>query len=197
MATANVTATDVSAKEDTLTLRGDLGAFPNLADEGVERTWLMTNVKYSDFRKFLTINLFSPSNNTGEQRPEKKEHVIKLKKAAEANKYTPSTLSAGLYETHRECILIDRSRKKVTLTLTADNKIPVISGSAQCTTPATSPSVIRRIEQPVLRTSSISLAWRGRSMISVEISLGFTPLALASALMLSAGDASRSMTPGA
>ena len=36
--------------------------------------------------------------------------------------------------------------------------IPVSSGCEQCITPATSPSVISRIEAPVVRTSAISSA---------------------------------------
>ena len=55
---------------------------------------------------------------------------------------------------------------------------------------------IRRIEAPVRRTAAIRSAWRGRSMMRTLISRGLTPLALASASMLSAGDASRSTTPG-
>ena len=55
--------------------------------------------------------------------------------------------------------------------------MPVTSGSAQCITPATSPSVISRIAAPVPRTSSIIVWWRGRSRMQTVMSDGRQPLA--------------------
>src|SRR6056297_965868 len=65
--------------------------------------------------------------------------------------------------------------------------IPVWIGCAQCITPATSPSVIRRIAAPVARISAIICSWRGRSSTQTVISLGPHPLALANASTRSFG----------
>ena len=53
--------------------------------------------------------------------------------------------------------------------------------------PATSPSVISRMRAPVERTSSIRSAWRGRSRITAVTSRTDSPLASATARMLSVG----------
>ena len=63
--------------------------------------------------------------------------------------------------------------------------------------PATSPSVISRMRAPVPRTSSISSAWRGRSRITAVTSRTDSPLASATARMLSVADCSRLTLPAA
>ncbi len=72
--------------------------------------------------------------------------------------------------------------------------MPVMSASAQWMTPATSPSVISRIEAPVERTSAIIASWRGRSRMQQVMSLAATPLALARARTRSAGAMARLTT---
>ena len=73
--------------------------------------------------------------------------------------------------------------------------MPVLLGSAQWITPATSPSLISATAAPVLRTAAMASAWRGRSSRMAVISEGFTPLAFASCMMFSSAGASRSMVP--
>src|ERR1700730_14171395 len=55
---------------------------------------------------------------------------------------------------------------------------PVLSGSAQWITPATSPSVMSRTAAPVERTPLMISAWRGRSSTNTVIAEGSTPFAL-------------------
>ena len=62
-------------------------------------------------------------------------------------------------------------------------------------TPATSPSVMTRIEAPTLRIASMIGAWRGRSSTRAVRCCGLTPLALARAWRFSSTLASRSTTP--
>ena len=73
--------------------------------------------------------------------------------------------------------------------------MPVLAGSAQWMTPATSPSVISDTAAPSLRIAAIMSAWRGRSSRMAVISDGLTPLALARLTMLSSTEASRSTVP--
>ena len=73
--------------------------------------------------------------------------------------------------------------------------MPVLSGSAVWITPATSPSVIRRTEAPVLRTAAIMSAWRGRSRIERGDRRRLRrPWPWRARRMLSSGGASRSTT---
>ena len=59
--------------------------------------------------------------------------------------------------------------------------MPVSPGMVVKITPMMSPSVMRRMPQPIARTRRISSSCRGRSMMRTVMSFGSTPLALASA----------------
>ncbi len=60
--------------------------------------------------------------------------------------------------------------------------MPVLAVSAQCMTPATSPSGISRMRAPVARISAISASWRGRSSTQTMMPLAAVPFARASLL---------------
>src|SRR5947207_1151670 len=57
--------------------------------------------------------------------------------------------------------------------------MPVLSGSVVWITPATSPSVIRATDAPVLRIAAIRSAWRGRVDRDVDLGSGLAPDLLA------------------
>lgn len=121
-------ATTVVDNEKTLELSGKLCKFTLPIEGYIDRPWFSTDVTYGVLRKFFAVVPYDPNKGKGEQRDPIVSNINRLYKAMKGNNYTPSTICVGIRVSHEKAMVKDEKKRRVTLTIKADNPLPITDG---------------------------------------------------------------------